>query len=358
MFKLSHKKRFKEIALAALLLIASVLSILPAHAAAPYHVSLTASNFSLRIISAPADDLSDPTHARFSLQNGTPLWYGITIQSTPSGMVPTPANGPGDLITTTFLDSIPLLPPAGVLPFDQTNGSFRFETLKLAVAFSGPNQQMQFDLTPFEPHAVTLDMLALLLQLLGQKNAGQQIGLLMPGALKVLFDATSTMKDFTNLTNDYVQVLRAIPDTKAMLVYAYSWARDLVSLLTDANEQGVLADLLWKVLGKTLPYNSILKTISSFSQAQFGLGMEGFIKDESLILGTLLLQQNDPTILLQTAANTPRPGPTPTQKPSSPTFTPSPAAAPSPTPDPLPRNTPTPRPSALPTHTTTATPTR
>jgi len=314
--------------LAICILMAGMLSIVPIRAAPPYHVALTASNFNLHILSASAMDLSDPSHAMFSLQNGTSLWYGITIQSNPSGITPTAANGAADVVTSTFSGSIPLLPPAGVLPFDQTNNVFHFEALKLAVAFSGPNQQIQFDLNPFEMHAVTLDIFTLLLQLLGEKGVGGQIGLLVPGALKGIFDASGTMKDFASLTSNYIAILQAIPDTTAMLVHAHDWAKSLVALLTDTNEQQVLVDLLWKILGKTIPRAVVLKTVTGFGGAQFGLGMEGFIRDELLVTGSLLIAQSDPLVVLQTATTIVRPSPTPTQRPTAtPTSTPSPTPA-------------------------------
>src|ERR1700730_2044469 len=139
-------------------------------------------------------------------------------------MVPTPAPS-ADLVTSTLYSSIPLLPPIGVLPFDQANKTFHFETLKLTAAFSAPNQQIQLDLNPLENHAITLDMFTFLLQLLGEKNPGGQIGLLAPGGLNGLFDASSTMKDFGNLTSTYIQVLQSAPDSTAMLAHAYDFAK-------------------------------------------------------------------------------------------------------------------------------------
>ncbi len=78
-----------------------------------------------------------------------------------------------------------LLPPAGILPFDQSNGTYTYETLRLALAFSGPNQQVQLTLNPFDSHAAALDVLTLILQLLGQRNGMAQLGLLAPNNLQV-----------------------------------------------------------------------------------------------------------------------------------------------------------------------------
>lgn len=150
------------------------------HAATPYTVTITSTNFRVPFVTVATDDMSDPGNARFSLQNGTALWYSISVTSTPSGIVPTAA-ATSDLVTTTFLGSTPLLPPAQILPFDVKNGGYSFETLKLKTAFSGPGQQVQLELVPLEQHAITLDVLTLLLQLLGQKQNNLQIGLLETG---------------------------------------------------------------------------------------------------------------------------------------------------------------------------------
>lgn len=314
---------------AACLLLANAVSIISTNASTftpsaaldttttPLHVTLSVSNFSNQSLVASADDLSDPAHAMFSLQNGTPLWYGITTQSNPTSIMPTASNpttttSTGDVVTTTFYGSTPLLPPIGILPFDQVSKGSHYETLRLMVAFSAPNQQLQITLSPFEPHAITLDIYTLLLQLLGEQAATPQIGLLAPGTLQELFNASSTMKDFGNITNNYVQLLQSAPNTSAMLSHAYDFSQALASLLTDEGEQHVLSDLLWKILAKTIPSSAILKTLIGFTSVQFGLGIEGFIDDEALVLAPTLLQQNTPTVLLQSAANVAQPTPTST----------------------------------------------
>ena len=89
-------------------------------------------------------------------------------------------------------------------------------------AFSGPDQQIQLDLSPFEPHAITLDICTFLLQLLGEQSANSQIGLLAPGELKELFTATSTMKDFSNVTNSYIKCCKSNGKSAGMLSHAYT----------------------------------------------------------------------------------------------------------------------------------------
>ena len=201
-------------------------------AASPYAVTITSNNFRIPLVTVTTDDISDPGNARFSLQNGSSLWYSITFTSTPSGIVPTAATT-NDLVSTTLLGTTPLLPPARVLPFDGSNGSYSFETLKLKTAFSGPGQQVQLELMPLEQHAVTLDVLTLLMQLLGQKQNNLQIGLLETGVLQDVFTELGNMKDFTSLVSNYTQLLES--QQNATLPHAYVCAQNIASLLSDSS---------------------------------------------------------------------------------------------------------------------------
>lgn len=339
----------------------------------PYTVSFSTSNFNMQDLTAVADDLNDPQQATFSLRNGTRLWYGISLQSTPTGMQVVPAAQNTDLLTTTFINAGLLLPPSEILPFDQGNTAHKYAQLKLKVAFSGPDQRIQLKLDPADAHALTLDIYDLLLHLLGQRNTGVQIGLLAPGALKELFDTTSNLRDFTTLINDYSQLLSAAPDESAMLAHAYDCAVDLVDLLADPTEQTTIADLLWKIQGKAIPHASIIKVVSDFTRTQSGLAIEAYIKNMALSYGTALLPQNNPVVLLRAASPvkpTPKPTPTPTPistpiptriLPTVPTTVVSPTAVPTPPTTPAIRPRPAlphdPSPKHNLKHTPTATPT-
>ncbi len=304
------------------ILVIGTMASITAHstqAATPYTVTITSNNFRVPFVTVATDDMSDPGNARFSLQNGTSLWYSLSITSTPSGIVPT-ATTTNDLVSNTFLGSTPLLPPAQVLPFDASNGSYSFEMLKLKAAFSGPGQQVQLELMPLEQHAVTLDVLTLLLQLLGQKQNNLQIGLLETGTLQNIFTELGSIKDFTALVGNYTQVLQSPSDV--MLSHAYACAQNIASLLSDSSEQSALADALWRVEGKAIPREDILKTIVGFSQAQFGLAIEGFINNEVGTMAAMFSQEGNPTVQLQTIS-TATPSVTPSMSPSSsPTLTP------------------------------------
>src|SRR5579884_299151 len=166
--KTTMKKRLRNLAFALAIFSIIIPGFMgkPTRAAGIYHVMLTANNFSLPTLSASAIDLSNPAHAVFSLQNGTPLWYSISIQSTPAGLSPIPADN-SDLVTSTFFGSTPLLPPANALPLDTLNGGMRYQSLRLALAFTGPGEQAQLTLTPFDTHATLMDVITLLLHVLG-----------------------------------------------------------------------------------------------------------------------------------------------------------------------------------------------
>ena len=300
-----------------LLLVVGGLASVTAHttdAVAPYTVTITSTNFRMPLVTLATDDISDAGNARFSLQNGTPLWYGITLTSTPSGIVPTAANPANDPVSATFLGTTPLLPPMQVFPFDQWNGSYHFETLKLKAAFSGPGQQLQLELNPIEPHAVTLDILTLLLQLLGQKQGNVQIGLLETGALQDVFTVLNDSKDFTVLRQNYSQALTT-PDAAAVLPHAYACAINITNLLSDGSEQAALADVLWKVQGKAVAREAILKAIVDLAQTQFGLAVEGYINNVVGAMAGMFPQSGNPVVLLQTVS-TVTPSVTPSQSPT------------------------------------------
>lgn len=268
----------------------------------PYRVSITTSNFRISQLSASADDLSNSQRVLFHLQNGTSLWYGISVTSTPAGIVPVAAT-PSDIVSSTFSSSFALLPPAQVLPSDQWNGVYHFQTLQLGISFSGPGQQFQLTLSPTEPHAVTLDVITLLLHLLGLHSEGTQIGLLENGQLANIFATTSGMKEFETLVQDYSQILTSAANTTQTLASAYACALDISNLLSDNSEQAALADLLWHIQGKAVSRDNILHTITSFSQSQFGLAVEGFIKGQAATFAPLLASTDSPTVQLQTISN-------------------------------------------------------
>ncbi len=282
-------------------------------ASGPYKIILTTTNFS-QSLQATAADLSDPARALFNLQNGTPFWYSVSVQSTPAGIAPVSAD-PADLLTTTLYGTSPLLPTVGaLLPTLPQSGVVQSASLKLALAFTGPGEQVQITLNPFEAHAALMDALGLVLHLLGENGDGLQIGLLAPGVLQAIFTASSSMQYLQSFANDYLALLQSVPSSASssgqnnLFQPAYTCASDLVALVTDTTERAQLADMLWRLLGKTIAPASINSTLATFGQVQFGLSMLGYLKDNALAVGSTLFQQNNPVVILQSVSSvTPTP---------------------------------------------------
>lgn len=314
----------------------------------PLTFSLT--NFSSQSLLAEAVDLSDPANILFQLQNGSSLWYGIALKSLPAGLLPSPANPSGDLIAATFFTTAPLLPPAQLLPFDQQRDAYIYERLQLQVALSGPGQMVQLTLSPLDPHAVTLDLLNLLLNLLGQHTKNISIGLLAPGTLPAILALATTMKDFQALIKNYTGALRGAANADQVRAYALQCASNIAALLNDSGEQGILADVLWKMQGKAISNQNILTTLAQFATLPFALAITDSITTMVTSLSSTLLQKDMPVVTIQTAPIiTPTPMPSPTPIPT-PTPMPSPTPVPTPTPSPLPPTPiPAPSPTAAPT---------
>lgn len=326
-------------------------------------MTFSITNFNSRFLLADADDLSDPTNSSFHLENGTHLWYAIALRSNPTGISLMPANQTGDLIASTFLGAFPLLPPAQILPFDQQDNAYPYEILKLQASLYGPAQSLQLILSPTDPHAVTLDILNLLLNLLGQHAPTTSIGLLAPGTLAEILALTPTMKDFQALIKSYTRALQNAANKNKVQEYAQQCSVNLVTLFGNTEEQSILADILWKMQGKAISHQSILSTLIQFSTLPFSQPLTDSISNTLFSLSPTLLQQTMPSILLQTTSTaTPTPGPTPTPRPTPvlaptpiPTPTPRPIQTAVPTPRPAPRPTPTPRPTTKITSTTNIT---
>lgn len=299
-------------------LLSSLVKVPFAYAISPYYVTMSNYYFGAQILSAEADNLTNPAHATFSLLNGTQLWYSI-IKDPSSSSVPVTATDPrGDLVTSTFF-SWDLLPPTGALPLDW-NGSYQFETLHLAASFSAPSQQIQFELSPFTYHAALMDTLHLISQIIGSKDQNEAAGLLIPGSIQSIFNATGSMTDLIHLVNDLSKVINAYPNADTMSEHAFDCAKDLGSLLGNGEEVNRLANILWVMQGKVIPLSEVIDSLESISGYwgrvfQLGISIFGFVRDELLAMGSVLFEQHNPTVTLQSIAVA-TPTPTPTQIPA------------------------------------------
>jgi streptogramin lyase len=300
----SDRTRWLTVPLLMCLLLTTAPKEPAAHAASPYYGTLSISNFGIQFLHAQADNLKDPRHALFTLTNGAALWYGILVQSQPTGLQPVAADPFSDIVSAE-LAQYGLLPPSGIIPLN-TNGTF-FETVHLAASFSGPGQQMQLTLTPFTSPAVAFDVLNLLLQLLGANTTNIEIGLLTPGNLQAILDEIGSANDLVSLIGDFKNMLQAVPtNSLAVLGDAHACVNDLLKLFANANELQVLGKILVRMLGPAVP--GIAATLASFAA---GLGtflvtvkLVKFLADLALSLGSYLFQQGAfPTVMLQSISS-------------------------------------------------------
>src|SRR5579864_5885565 len=240
-------RRLLALFFAALLMLPGVASARQERAGSvQYKVTLAANNFGQNLF-AYALDLSNPGRALFGLQNGTPFWYGVSAQSTPANIAPFPADA-NDLVTNVFDGTLSLLPADDVLPSNYAYGQQHIPILKLAISFTGPGEQAQVTLNPYEPHAALMDVISLLLHLLGEQTDGLQIGLLAPHVLSTIFNSALTMRYLQSLSDDFASLLQSVPDqgdASSLLQDAYTCARDLSGLVSDATERVPLANILW-----------------------------------------------------------------------------------------------------------------
>lgn len=294
------------------------------HAANSYKVTLSTHNFGIQFLHVQADDLSNPLHATFSLTNGAALWYGIEVQSQPPGLRPVAADLLNDLVSSEFAQ-YGLLPPSGIIPIN-TNLTF-FETVQLAASFSGPNQQIQLTLNPFDIPAATFDVCNLILQLLGEVSTNVQVGLLEPGHLQQINDEIKASEAFVTVINDFVSLLSAaVQHSTHLLGASNAFVIDLLKLFTNKANLARLVKILTLILGPAVP--GIAATVASYASGLHSflvvIKLTKFLADLALSLGSYLFQQGTfPTVLLQsvspvvpTAAQTSTLSPTPLLTPT------------------------------------------
>ncbi len=336
----------------ALLLLSLVFPLIgtAAQADAPLTVQLATSNFGVQFLHADADNLTDATHATFTLTNGSSLWYGIKVSSSPGGLKAIAAN-PYDDFLSAQLSTLGLLQPADVLPLN-VDGTF-FQSLHLAVSFSAPNQQVTLTLNPLDFKAATLNVLGLVLDYLGLSNNQAQIGLLAVGAVPKIVALVEGSGAFIKLVSDFIAAMSAVPDGDVQ-GHMLACFDDLLRIVGDSGLRQTLAQTLILMVGKALPGAAILPILASFPLKYFSLfknfgdtllafGSFAFNKDQlptvtvrsvaadqanatSTIPATDTLTSTDTDTPIPTATDTPAvndtPVPTDTPVPPPPTSTP------------------------------------
>ncbi|MBA3822468.1 MAG: hypothetical protein H0X24_01035 [Ktedonobacterales bacterium] len=309
-------------------------------AASSFYVTLDwAHSPGAQILTADLDHpLPDPTHASFTIGNGTQLWYGIHVTKSSPDITLTVVDPARDTIGAQFVLAN-LLPPTNALPLT-ADGSYTFQNTGLAANFTGPNETVALDLDPFTTDAATMDILNLIYQIGGAKEDAFK-GLVGPEGTKQIFGIAKKLKNFTNLINDFVAMLHSLKSPGELAGHAKDFAQDLLDIYGDGAERANLAKMVWLSQGGSIPLDKVLDNLASlnvwFKVIQFGVAVGGFVKDLAFAIGSILVTQFDATILLQsrpltTAKPTPGPQPTPGAAGTPPPSNPGPGNTPAPTP--------------------------
>ncbi len=319
------------------LLLSGILQAPIIHAAAPYQVIFSTRNFGSQVfLYAYPGDLRNPQQVTFGLDSTATLWYGIEIHSQPLGLKPQAADPSNDRVASLLIDN-GLLPPAGAIPVEL----FAQESMLLA-SFSGPGQKLQLSINPFNSKALTLDVLNILIQILGDHTLGSQVGVLVPGNLKAIFALVKLMPDLEDFIFNYSAALGDVVSNRPdrVSVEALACAKDLYKLFKGSTELVRLTEILTRLIGPAIgsAATTLASWVSGIAEVITIAELSRYLADFMLSLGTYLLQGGMlPTIVLQTVAVA---SPTvPAQQASSPTITTIPTP---PTPDLTPVLSPTP----------------
>jgi streptogramin lyase len=298
--------------LALLLLVLTLLRAFPAQAAAPFSVTMTSLNFEASFLLATSKNLSDPSHASFTLTNRSQLWYGLEVYGNPSSL---------QLIADDVFDGLKeadfivlgLLPPSTFSDLVQKDPSH----LDAAVKFTAPHQQLQVTLDPFARSAATLDVLGVILQYLGLLTPGLQIGLLKPKQIEAIMKAVEQSKELTELISDFVSAGHALPNKGDVAKKLLKVASDLYNIFATTTGRQTLTDILYLVVGNVISKTSLADVIKKYPlKAIVTTGqIAAFFLNYWFAFGNYLYRDKQlPTVFLQTMTNTsPTPLPQPTQ---------------------------------------------
>lgn len=297
----------------ALLLVVTLLRIYPAQAAAPFEVTFDTQYFGGALLKAESENLSDPSHATFTVTDGSQLWYSLEVQANPSSLSLAAADPAENLVGATFI-SVGLLPPVDIIPINADRTLF--DHLNLAVKFTDAKQQLQVTLDPFDFKATALDALGLLLDYLGLEDPALQSGFLKPGQIARIIEAVQKFPELLQLVNDLISEGHAIANGGDITSKALTVAKDVFTLFsTDATRKKLAAILVLVVQG-AIPDSSLLKTVLSYPiKVLLTIAkVEFFLAQYLLQVGVFRYDQKHlPTILLQSVADTAPTTPQPVQ---------------------------------------------
>lgn len=303
-----------------------LLVLIPASFAGPhiplsssFSVNLTTRNFGLQFLHAAKDHFNDPSHATFTLTNGSQLWYSLNINSAPAGLKVTTADPVNDIVGTAFFSSpYKLLQPSDVIPVN-IDGTL-YQNLHLAAAFTAPNQQIQITLNPFTIPAGALDIGGFLLDFLGQQ---EEEGLLQPGVIKQVVDTINTSKDLIQFVNDYISTMYTILTGGNGIAKMAAWLNELLMIQKDKNLGNLLGKVLILMAGANVVNTAEL--LKAWLEAPFGVvALTNALIQYLLALGGYLVNYSKnqyPTVVLQSFQGK-APNPTNTPVPTGTALTP------------------------------------
>ena len=300
----------------------------PARAQAPFKVTFSTQNFGGVLLRAVPNDLDNPAHATFTVEDGSQLWYSLEVQATPPSLHLQAADQAHDLVGATFT-RVGLLKPSKILLVN-LKGEIA-EDMDLAVDFTGPNQHLQVTLNPYTFNATAMNAIGELLDLLGLFSPTAQAGLLDADLIIDMLEAVKKFPELVELINDMIATADDMANGKSITGDTFTIAKDMYKVFSTEATRKKLGDILAKAVQRVLPTSSVVKTVLSFPLQKFlTLAQIADFYDEYLFEAGVFVYHHGqlPTILLQSVAE---PTPTPTTQSKQPTGTitefPSPSGA-------------------------------
>jgi streptogramin lyase len=290
----------------------------PALAQTPFKVTFSTQNFGGVLLRAEPTDLDTPTHAIFTVEDGSQLWYSLEEQATPASLHLQAADPAHDVVSTVFT-KVGLLKPAQILLVN-AKGEIA-EDLDLAVDFTEPNQQLQITLDPFDYKAAAMDIIGLLLDYVGLITPSAQVGLLTAGQITDILDAVEKFQELNELVNNLITMGKDIANGESITRDGLNIAVDMYNLFSTKATREKLAAILAKAVQGALPNSSVLKTVLNFPIKDLLTltQIANFYEEYLIETGVFAYHHGQlPTILLQSVEE---PTPTPTTQSTLPTGT-------------------------------------
>ena len=282
------------------LVVSALLDITPAHAqlqlAPGFKVMLIERFFGAQALSVKPLDFSHPDRAQFSITNTSELWYSVQAPTATDALKPVAANPTNDLVSAAMAES-ELLMPSDSIPLNPNLSLFQRVTLESH--FTAPNQTVSIQLDPFTFDAGTFDSVRLALMLVGQNEIADEVGIVVPGAIKEIIQAFHSNHELAKLVNDFVTLLTTLERGQSLVLPAAVVFDDLVNIASDGADLGALGSALGKVVGRSVNVKPLKVVLNSFDGTKY-------LIDLTRSFGpALFLNGNYPTITLQSVTTEP-----------------------------------------------------